>query len=193
MLAWNISEGVRVNSLSGPWPMLLYTWLIAHADNLGRFHGEPDQIKALVLPRRREVTVELVEGWLVELSAANLIFWYQVAGMKYVQFPDKDWKRHQRLNGNMRRSSDLPECPKEVRTAYEHSTYNVSPEVEVEVEGEVEVEEEREEEAEGEGEVRRGGGAAPPINVNPVRTRTGPSKSKPITTTADETWGGWKR
>ena len=65
MLAWNISEGQRVNGLSGPWPMLLYTWLIAHADNLGRFHGEPEQVKAMVMPRRKDVTSEDVEKWLL--------------------------------------------------------------------------------------------------------------------------------
>lgn len=173
MVSWMISEGQRVNGLSGPWPMLLYTWLIPHADNLGRFHGEPEQIKALVLPRRRDVTAEMVESWLLELSMANLIYWYEVAGMRYLQFPDKDWARHQKLSGNMRRSSDLPKCPDSVRTAYEHSTDAVSPEVEVE--GEVEGEEEREREVEGEGEVRRGRGPLPPapaIASKPVRTRT---------------------
>ena len=38
-----------------------YTWLIAHADNLGRFHGEPEQVKAMVMPRRKDVTSEDVE------------------------------------------------------------------------------------------------------------------------------------
>jgi len=179
MLAWNISEGSRVNKLSGPWPMLLYTWLIAHADNLGRFHGEPEQVKALVLPRRRDVTIAEIEEWLLELSLIGLIYWFEVDGMKYIEFPEKDWTRHQRLHGNMRKTSDLPRCPGNVRTAYKLTTHTVSPEVEVEVEGEVEVEEEREREveAEGEGESREEGAAAKPSprrpHVNPVRTRTG--------------------
>lgn len=180
MLAWNISEGIRVNGLSGPWPMLLYTWLIPHADNIGRFHGEPEQVKALVLPRRRDVTIPDIESWLTELSLANLILWYSVSGMRYIQFPEQDWKRHQRLNGNMRKTSDLPPCPNSVLTAYRLSMDEVSPEVEgeVEVEGEREIEVERE----GEGEVRGGRGRVPPpqsLTSKPVRKRTFSGNTEP--------------
>ena len=163
MLAWKISIGTRVNSLSGPWPMLLYTWLIPHADNLGRFHGEPEQVKATVFPRRRDVTIEQVEVWLIELRDADLIHWYQVDGMRYLQFPLDDWGKHQRLSKNMSRTSDLPDCTDSVRTAYVQRRSNGHPEVEGEVEGE------EEREVEGEGEPREEG--ARNGHVNPVRYR----------------------
>ena len=153
--------------------MLLYTWLIPHADNLGRFHGEPEQVKSLVLPRRPDATSEQVAGWLEELSERGLIYWYAVDGLRYIEFPEKDWKRHQRLTGNMRKTSDLPSCPESVRTAYEHSMYGVSPEVEVEVEVEGEAEGERE--VEGKGESLRGKPPTPPNPTRPyqpVRKRT---------------------
>lgn len=162
MLAWNISHGSRVNSLSGPWPMLLYTWLIPHADNLGRQFGEPEQVKANVLPRRKDVTAEHVAAWLQELSDNLLIHWYEVAGMRYIAFPKTDWDRHQKLRGNMRITSDLPDCPHAVYTEYARRMNGVS------LEDEVEGKEKEKEEGKGEGECRGDGG---PPNVNTVRLR----------------------
>lgn len=159
MLAWQISQGSRVAALSGPWPKLLYTWLIAHADNLGRFHGEPEQVRSLVLPREPAVTSGDVEKWLRELAENRLVAWYTVDGMRYLQFPKEDWERHQRLD--RMRTSDLP--PPVTTSSPPVTTDNHRlPEVEVEVE----VEKEDEKEVEREGEPRE------ETQVQTVRKRT---------------------
>lgn len=137
-MSWRISRSVKVNGLSGPWPMLLYTWLIPHCDNLGRFHGEPSEVRGHVLPKQRATDAQ-VEKWLGELAEAGLIEWYEVEGLKYIAIPAEVWGREQRLNGNMSRASDFPPCTNGVRTVHVRCTKNVSHEGEGE--GEVEGEE----------------------------------------------------
>jgi len=146
MLAWRISQSRRVNELSGWGPMLLYTWLIPHLDNLGRCHGEPVQVKASVFPRREDVSVELLSEWLKELDRSGLMVWYEVDGMRFLSMPEKVWCREQRLHKNLSQHSDLPSYyghhTEVVRMAYGDRTEIVPTEVEVEFESEVELESE---------------------------------------------------
>ena len=146
MLSWRITQSSKVNGLSGPWPILLYTWLISHCDNLGRFHGEPEQVKSSIFPRRKDIGAADVEAWLQELADSALILWYEHGGMRYLAIPPEVWNREQRLTGNMRNASDLPECTNDVYTAYKRRIDAVCQEMseplrsrsEVEVEVEVE-------------------------------------------------------
>jgi hypothetical protein len=147
MLSWRISRSVKVNALSGTGPMLLYTWLIPHCDNLGRFHGEPGEVRWHVFPKLA-VTDSEVESWLRELDSAGLIEWYTVDGLKYLRIPPTVWGREQKLRGNMSTVSDFPDP---VRTACEHRANGVDTPYPPEGEGEGEVEGEEEEEVEGEG------------------------------------------
>ena len=109
MLSWTISKDGRVARLSCPLAKLLYSWMIAHADNLGRMPGEPAEVRATVIPREPEVTDEWVAVWLAEMHTLGLIVWFEFDGMRYVQLTG--WDKHQRLTGNMRRKSDYPEPP----------------------------------------------------------------------------------
>ena len=87
----------RVNGLSGPWPMLLVVDRPCRQPRAVPRRAR--QVKAMVMPRHKDVTSEDVEKWLLELHESCLIIWHKVAGLRYVQFPDRDWKRHQRLTG----------------------------------------------------------------------------------------------
>ena len=183
MLSWRISESVKVNGLSGPWPMLLYTWMIAHCDNLGRFHGESEQVKAMVFPRRRDISLEQVEVWLDELAETGLVQRYLVDGLWYISFPDEVWNREQRLHHTLSKHSDLPDISRASRVAHVNLTCDSRHEREREVEGEVEVEVEREREVEvePEGECREGtiSPATRTPNVNGDRKSDLKPKAKP--------------
>ena len=112
MLSWTISKDGRVARLSCPYAKLLYTWMIAHGDPKGRLNGEPHEVRSTVMPREAGVTDADVEAWLGEMHDVGLIVWFAFDGMRYVQL--SGWDKHQRLTGNMRRSSDLPDPPDEL-------------------------------------------------------------------------------
>lgn len=92
MLKNSISLNERVNELSIP-AMLIYTWMISHADDFGRMRGTAKHIRAAVVPMRDDLTADLVEGCLCEMSAKGLIQRYEVKGEIYIQFPS--WDEHQ--------------------------------------------------------------------------------------------------
>lgn len=65
----------------------LFGRCIPHLDREGRIDGDPDVVKAMTCPLRRELTSEVVERCLGELQAAGLIEWYEVGGQRAVWFP----------------------------------------------------------------------------------------------------------
>jgi len=151
MLSKKISTDSRVAQLSGPLARLLFTWMIPHADSLGRLRGEPAYLRTLVIPHEPHVTDQDVATWLAEMNAFGLVQTYEVDGGSYVVFPA--WSRHQRLD--RMKYSDLPDPP--LRTPL---VTNGGPSAARSGrEGESEVEVESEEEREGK---RRGTGKRNP-------------------------------
>ncbi|GMA64731.1 DnaD domain protein [Alicyclobacillus fastidiosus] len=91
MISKSISVSEQVNSMS-TFASLLFTWMIAHADDFGRMPGSPAKVKALVMPMRPE-SVHEVEKAIQEMVEQDLITWYEVSGVRYIQF--NTWERHQ--------------------------------------------------------------------------------------------------
>lgn len=93
-LSKEICVDKKVNQLSSPWSMLAFTWLLPHADREGRTYGDPSIVKSLVFPRQDGIiTTEQMEGYIREWDLAHLINWYEVAGDKYIEFPN--FEKHQ--------------------------------------------------------------------------------------------------
>jgi hypothetical protein len=136
MLSWKISTDPAVASLSCDGARLLYTWLIPHADNLGRLAGEPDFVKASVIPLQRSTTTKQVGVWLGEMAEAGLIQWYETDGLRYISL--NGWEKHQHMHANIKRISDLPPPTEHIRTSYVGPTSESVTKGEGEVEGEVE-------------------------------------------------------
>ena len=100
----------KVNSLSSAYSMLAFTWLLTHADGYGRTYGDPAVVRSMVFPRRPEVTVDDVDGYIREWSDARLIIWYEVAGDMYIEFPN--FSKHQiGLNITKEAKSNIPPNP----------------------------------------------------------------------------------
>lgn len=86
---------------------LLFTWMIAHADDFGRLPGSAAKVKALVIPMRDETTSD-VEHALMLMEERRLIIRYTVDGVDYIQFPG--WEKHQ--SGLHKRTKSIyPEPP----------------------------------------------------------------------------------
>lgn len=128
MLSPMISTDSRVRKLPCPCAKLLFTWMIAHADNVGRMRGEAAYVRAAVIPHEPKVSDKDVASWLSEMVALGLITWYSVDGGSYIQL--SSWEKHQRLD--RMKSSAFPAPP---ATTGNQRLPEVEVEVEVEVEG----------------------------------------------------------
>ena len=96
-----------VQDLNDPWSMLAFTWLITHTDCEGRTYGDPAMVKSLVFPRRTDVTVEMIDGYLREWDKQGLIFWYEADGDMFIEFPNFE-KNQPGLNKDREAPSTIP-------------------------------------------------------------------------------------
>lgn len=103
MLSWKISIDGRVAHLP-PTGQLLFTWMIAHADNCGRLRADPAYLRATVIPNIPKVTDRDVVGWLGIMHNLKLIQLYTVEGGKFCRF--FGWEKHQRMDRAVK--SELP-------------------------------------------------------------------------------------
>lgn len=97
MLSKVISVSEKVNTLPEIFDMLLFTWMIPHADDYGRLPGSPAKIKALVVPML-ETSLIGVKHSLERLADKKLILWYEAGGEKIIQIIDNE-KHQQGLKG----------------------------------------------------------------------------------------------
>ena len=67
----------QIHELSSDTCRLAYTWLITLADREGRVSGEPDLLLAQLFPRRRDITPEMIEGFINEWVLAGFMIWYE--------------------------------------------------------------------------------------------------------------------
>lgn len=79
---------------------LLFTRLIAAADDQGRLQGDPMLVKSLCLPLVDRATIKTVDVWLGELAAQHMILRYEANGQPLIQlvnwWPHQGWLRHLR-------------------------------------------------------------------------------------------------
>lgn len=119
MLSKSISVSKQVNSLS-LFSSCFFTWTIPHADDFGRISGDPDVLRATVLPMMKtvplypdgptaEITPDLIRMAIAEIAHAKLWVYYEADNEPWIAFPK--WEDHQ---GNLhkRTKSKIPEPPK---------------------------------------------------------------------------------
>ena len=91
---------------------LLFIALIVNSDDEGRLEGEPDDIIATV--PKMSLDEKAATKLLKELAKNELISWYDVDGLKYIQINKFD--EFQSWNGIMRDSSKYPADPNSPKT-----------------------------------------------------------------------------
>jgi hypothetical protein len=87
MITNQISRDKKVDSLSDDTSRLAFTWLITFADNEGRVPGDPAIVRSMVFPRREDVTVEQMRGYITEWNLTGLVVWYEANDDLYIWFP----------------------------------------------------------------------------------------------------------
>lgn len=97
----------RMGAKYGDGPVLLYTWLIAHATDDATIKGDPFEILGMVWPSRRDKTEEDVVAGLMAMEEFNLIAWEPEEQRIY--FPIKSFYKHQSyVKDANRRKEDHP-------------------------------------------------------------------------------------
>lgn len=97
MLSKVISVSEKVNMLPEIFDMLLFTWMIPHADDYGRLPGSPAKVKALVVPMLEKSLLHVKQS-LDRLEDQKLIVRYEAAGESVIQIVDNE-KHQQGLKG----------------------------------------------------------------------------------------------
>lgn len=130
MINSKIARNKAINDLSDDTSRLAFTWLITFADVDGRCNGDPAIVRSLVFPRRVDVTIEQMAGYIQEWAGAGLVIWYEAEGDLWIAFPSFE-DNQKGLDRRKEPASEIPEPPvaipdtEEVRTEYVPSTEEV--------------------------------------------------------------------
>jgi ribosomal protein S16 len=90
-----IIEDREMNELSNDTCRLAYVFLITLADREGRITGELGYLTSKLFPRRREITLEMVRGFIQEWADAGFLVWYEdKEGKRALQLIN--FEKHQR-------------------------------------------------------------------------------------------------
>lgn len=104
MLHKKISVSSQVDKLSLP-ARLLFTWMIAHADDEGRLKGDAKHIKAMVVPMTKW-SFKKIETYLHEIKNVRLIYYWEQNNEWYIEFIE--WDEHQTIQKDRFKKSLLP-------------------------------------------------------------------------------------
>ena len=108
MVAKKITESKQITLLKTPWAKLMFTWMIPHADDYGRLHGEPEMIKAKIFPREHK-SLQKIKEWRDELEKVGLIKIYTVDNQEYIQLIN--FSKYQTFKTDRPKKKEYPEIP----------------------------------------------------------------------------------
>ncbi|MFA4974561.1 MAG: hypothetical protein WC683_18290 [bacterium] len=87
MLNTSISKAKKFDELPDDTCRLLATWTIAHLDLNGVFYADPMLVRSVVFPRRADITLEQVEGYLAAMQSVGLIQLFEDRGEMWQWWP----------------------------------------------------------------------------------------------------------
>jgi len=104
MLHNTVSTSEKVNTLDKD-GIIIFVFMISHADDDGRLKGSAKSVKAVVVPML-EITESEIEKQLEEMARRALIRRYAVANQQYIDFPK--WLEFQQIRKSRYKPSLLP-------------------------------------------------------------------------------------
>ena len=123
MIANAICADKKIHQLSDDTSRLAFTWLVTFADAEGRTYGDPAMVRSMLFPRRDDVTVAKMEGYIREWAALGLVEWYQSDGDWWISFPAFG-KNQPGLRRDHEPKSNIP-APPDVRATDVQDTYDI--------------------------------------------------------------------
>lgn len=112
-ISTDISTDTRVAQLAqkaGPLAVLLFTWLIPHVDDWGRYTADPMQVKLTVLPAF-DVSLEEIDNALKVIAEVGLIVLYEVEGKRYLSLRPESFYKYQTYIPASKRKVDNSQYP----------------------------------------------------------------------------------
>lgn len=106
LLNRTVCASLKFHLLSNDTCRLLATWTIAHLDMNGVFYGSATMVKSHVFPRRVDVSLEDIEGYIQEMIALDLIYRFEANGDVW-----QCWPGFAENQPNLRRDRERPEYP----------------------------------------------------------------------------------
>jgi len=109
-ISTNISLDTKVNKLAmqcGDFAVLLYTWMIPHAEDSGQITADPEELLFMVVPGRRDKTAEDIVNAIDGMISLGLIYELKLKNGKTVlQFPPEAFYRYQTYIPQPKRTPD---------------------------------------------------------------------------------------
>jgi len=87
MLNNSICASLKFHNLPDDTCRLMATWLISHLDHRGVFYADPAMVKSIVFPRRADITLNQVAGYLDAMEDVGLIRRFQAGGDIWQHWP----------------------------------------------------------------------------------------------------------
>lgn len=108
MLHAKISNSLQLSTLSCDSARLLFTWMIAHADDEGRLCGHLKWIKGTIVPLLDGFSHMEINKYLEEMDEVGLIHWWTNPKTDewFIEFPQ--WTKYQSFKSARLKPSDLP-------------------------------------------------------------------------------------
>ena len=117
MINSKITLNKAVNDLSDDTSRLAFTWLITFADVEGRTYGDPAVVRSMLFPRRTDISVEQMDGYIREWHEAGLIIWYEADDDLWIAFPKFD-ENQRGLDRRKEQESTIPAPESVVSSTY---------------------------------------------------------------------------
>ena len=111
MLKKQICDSRRLALLKTDSARLLYTWIIPHLDVDGRMSANSFIIKGKVVPRLNQMTLDLIEEYLLDMHINELITLYEADGDIYLYL--RKFGDHQKIIREREAPSKCPPPPED--------------------------------------------------------------------------------
>jgi DnaD/phage-associated family protein len=118
-----IAQDKRINQLMDDTSRLAFTWLITFADVEGRTPGDPAVVRSILFPRREDITIAQMEGYIRQWADLGLIVWYESKDDMWIYFPA--FFNHNKVNKDHEARSTIPPPPDNVNTKINQTPDNV--------------------------------------------------------------------
>lgn len=107
MIANQTASDKKFNQFSSDTCRVAWLLAVTFADCEGRIQGDPGVVRSMTFPRREDVTIEMVKGFITEWADAEMVIWYEAEDDLWIQFVNFE-KHNPGLRKDREPASNIP-------------------------------------------------------------------------------------